>query len=676
MKRIVLLISLIVILFNPSKVFSITDYEMNNLMRYDYFIESYNINIIVNENNSYDIEENIVAYFNVPKHGIIRVLPIKNNVIHHGSKNTYNFGILSNLEVNDKYKKSISDGNYSIRIGDSSKENIGKKEYTIKYRYSLSNDFNREFDEIYYNIIGTNWDTYINNVTFSITMPKEFDQSKLGFSIGSYGSFDNRNIKYNVNGNTISGSYNKLLAPYEGITIRCELPEGYFEKNIMLDNILIILPLLFMIISYFIWFKFGKNKNIISKVEFYPPEGLNSLDIGFIYKGSANNKDVVSLLIYLANKGYIEITDKIVYTDKINNLKLKIEDLKLKSTDPEIIKRYEDLVKIYESGTNLNNPKKGLFNKNNNNYLIRKLKDYDGNNPEERKFMQGLFGGSITEVTTDSLYNSFYLTKDRILDGVNDKNCSKYKDYFCSSKTKGIIVLMIYLVYFIITIPVLFTSGIDAIIPALLFPVVGLTVLIGLLSSKNDTYTKLFGLVWGSLFAGVPYTLLVILALNNSMFIKEYIIGLISIGVMIILLFKFSKRTPYGNELLSRIKGFKKYLITAEKDNIELMVSKNPNYFYDILPYAYVLGVSNKWIKKFEFITLENPKWCEMSGDFSVIRFQTFINNSLSSASSSMTSRPNYMSSGSSGGSSFGSSSSTGGSSSGGGSGGGGGSSW
>ena len=67
MKRIVLLISLIVILFNPSKVFSITDYEMNNLMRYDYIIESYDINITVNKNNSYDIEENIVAYFNQKK---------------------------------------------------------------------------------------------------------------------------------------------------------------------------------------------------------------------------------------------------------------------------------------------------------------------------------------------------------------------------------------------------------------------------------------------------------------------------------------------------------------------------------------------------------------------------------------------------------------------------------
>ena len=37
--------------------------------------------------------------------------------------------------------------------------------------------------------------------------------------------------------------------------------------------------------------------------------------------------------------------------------------------------------------------------------------------------------------------------------------------------------------------------------------------------------------------------------------------------------------------------------------------SDNPEYFYNILPYAYVLGVSDKWMKKFEGITMEAPHW-------------------------------------------------------------------
>ena len=32
------------------------------------------------------------------------------------------------------------------------------------------------------------------------------------------------------------------------------------------------------------------------------------------------------------------------------------------------------------------------------------------------------------------------------------------------------------------------------------------------------------------------------------------------------------------------------------------MVADNPNYFYNLLPYTYVLNISKKWIKKFENI--------------------------------------------------------------------------
>ena len=87
------------------------------------------------------------------------------------------------------------------------------------------------------------------------------------------------------------------------------MPEGYFvgaSLNISLTSILsIVLPLLFVLITYLLWNKFGKGKQVIETVEFYPPQGFNSAEVGFLYKGKVENEDVISLLIYLANKGYI-----------------------------------------------------------------------------------------------------------------------------------------------------------------------------------------------------------------------------------------------------------------------------------------------------------------------------------------------------------------------------------
>ena len=131
------------------------------------------------------------------------------------------------------------------------------------------------------------------------------------------------------------------------------------------------------------------------------------------------------------------------------------------------------------------------------------------------------------------------------------------------------------------------------------------------------------------------------------------------------------KRTPFGNEMLGKLKGFRRFLETAEKPQLESLVMQNPEYFYNILPYTYALGVSNIWINQFETIALEAPHWYNSHDHFSVHTFGSFMNATMNSASTAMSSSP----SSSSGGSSSGGSSSGGGSS-GGGSGGGGGGSW
>ena len=151
---------------------------------------------------------------------------------------------------------------------------------------------------------------------------------------------------------------------------------------------------------------------------------------------------------------------------------------------------------------------------------------------------------------------------------------------------------------------------------------------------------------------------------QDNIYLIVFLIGLVCLVGMAICLKFISKRTPYGLEILGKLKGFKTYLETAEKDKLETMVMQNPNYFYDILPYTYVLGVSDKWIKKFETITMQAPNWYVGTRPFSVVTFGTFMNTAMTSANTAMSSSPSS------------SSGSSGGGSSGGGSGGGGGGSW
>ena len=613
------------------------DYSYN-----EYVIDKYDINIVVNENNVLDITETITAYFNVPKHGIFRTIPLRNTVKRLDGSVSKNRAQISNVSVDNEYTTSRENGNYKLKIGSASETLTGEQKYVIKYSYNLGEDKIKDYDELYYNIIGTEWDTVIGNVTFTITMPKEFDESKLGFSSGLEGSTDNSKITYTVNGNKIIGKYNGILGVNEALTVRCELPEGYFVDAGLVENkamyFIYLIPVGFLIVSFLLWFIFGRDSQVVETVEFYPPEGFNSLEVGFLYKGSADNQDVISLLIYLANKGYIKITE------------------------------YEERV--------LFSTQKG--------FKITKLKEYDGNNVNEKLFLKGLFSkktniysllnNSSQEVeddknvvTSSDLYNNFYRTMNKILANINDKkNKNTIFDKVASAKILPV-VLMIIVTYLIITIPPVWSyGGEDTLIVALLFPSIGFSVLFGFLFGKNSIGTKIFGLVWGLGFGGMPWVSFVLPALlENPVYLIGYIGGLVCVIGMILCIKFLPKRTPYGTEIYGKLKGFKHFLETAEKEKLEAMVMENPTYFYDILPFTYVLGVSDKWIKKFETIALQAPTWYDGSSSFNVHTFGTFMASTMSSAQSAMSSSPSSGGGGSSGGGS-----------SGGGSGGGGGGSW
>ena len=150
----------------------------------DYLINEYNIKIDVNEDNTFDIIEEINAYFNVEKHGIIRKIPYINYVEREDGTKTKNYAKITGIKANDESVLSKYDGKYELKLGDENKTITGSKTYIMKYTYNLGKDPLKDIDEFYFNIIGSDWDTSITRVNFEISMPKEFDTSKIGFSSG------------------------------------------------------------------------------------------------------------------------------------------------------------------------------------------------------------------------------------------------------------------------------------------------------------------------------------------------------------------------------------------------------------------------------------------------------------------------------------------------------------
>ena len=55
--------------------------------------------------------------------------------------------------------------------------------------------------------------------------------------------------------------------------------------------------------------------------------------------------------------------------------------------------------------------------------------------------------------------------------------------------------------------------------------------------------------------------------------------------------------------------GLRNFILLAEKDRIEALANENPTVFYDVLPFAYVLGVSDVYMEKFKDVPIAKPQW-------------------------------------------------------------------
>lgn len=120
----------------------------------DYTIQSYDINMIVNEDNTFEITENIAVYFNVEKHGIYRKIPLRNTVRRIDGTKSNNMAKITDISVSEKYTIGYQDQYKVIKIGNENQELIGPHTYTIKYKYDIGRDPLKDADELYFNLIG------------------------------------------------------------------------------------------------------------------------------------------------------------------------------------------------------------------------------------------------------------------------------------------------------------------------------------------------------------------------------------------------------------------------------------------------------------------------------------------------------------------------------------------
>jgi len=504
----------------------------------NFFIKNYKVKMQVSNDRVVNVDEEIQVYFTNPSHGLIRDVSKKGR------------DSIKKISATELVSASCSATNCSIKMGNPNKTITGDKTYRISYNYDIKSDKN----EFYYNIIGTNWDTTINMVDFEVVMPSKFDPKKAGISIGKYGTkgFDG-GAYFSVNGTTIKGMTTKPLNPNEGVTLRIEVPNDYFS-DVENNDIFFALTILIIatLMSFFFWLKFGKDDRVVQVVSFSAPKNLNPVEAEIVYKGKATTSGLVSLIVYLASKGYI-----------------------------------------------------GIDTSDKDSFVLHKTKHFEGLKNEERIFARAIFGrDKVANQKQLETSETFYKKCSEIVDEYNKKRTDVYEESSIDIFQQAFSLLCL-ITAIVATLAVVFDFNLGLIIEngfIAIFPIVAIFIVIAGLGRKRSTFSKIYLIIFALCFGGIP--LLSMLNSFDDLVENPWyaLLGLVCIIICSICFYHLPKRNKTGVELQGELLGLKKFIETAEKHRLETMVKDDPSYFYSILPFAYILGVSNVWIEQFESI--------------------------------------------------------------------------
>ena len=566
------------------------------------YATEYNVDVEVSEDNSYEFHEFLNIYYSTPHHGIYRYIPTQGVQLSGVKVPGYDY---------ETYRES---GYLVVKIGSGSYTLTGENPYDIYYKIAMWDDENQEKDMMLVNLIPTDWETDIGSSTCTITLPKKADLSKAQVFSGPYGTDGNEDgvtMKTGDDGRTITVTAQDLPA-HHGVTVTLELPQGYWVGAPVFGQMNPMDMLLFLlgpIGAFLLWYMFGRDDHMTKTLEFYPPEGLTPGEIGYIIDGKVDKGDIIANIVYLADKGYITI-------EQVSRKEFMFEAVQEPGPDEP---RY---IKTIWNGLFLNNRKRVSSSK----LGVGFGRKYESAGEQLAKMFQG----------SKSLYNDTSLAARVGCTLAALMPAGAFCIWASASGSQTMMFGFVWAAMHIVGVTWLMCSVYDHIRS----------------SSKVKTVLKSLAAIW-FFFAGVgilPFTAESFDYLSEPK--KVAVAGLLVLGTLVCMFFAviaIAKKGDY-TRLLGRILGFKDFIRTAELDKINELIEEDPEYFYHIIPYAYVFGLTNKWIKKFEDIPIITPKWVRMrSGTFDSFDYY-MMGRMMSDCSASVSSNIVIPSSGGSGG--------------------------
>jgi len=268
----------------------------------------------------------VVAAGQEIKHGIIRDFPTTYTG-RMGETVTVGFEILEITRDgrSEPYRTERLSNGVRIYIGDKDVFiDRGKHVYALTYRTDRQLGFFDDFDELYWNVTGSEWTFTIERASVAVTLPAGADIVDWAAYTGRPGEQgqDFRVVQPGAFGSAIEIETTRPLAPGEGFTVAVSFPKGYVAvptqgrkaAYFLADNAPVVAGAvgLAVLLGYFlaVWVRVGRDPKAGAIVPHYvPPDDISPAAARFVSKMGYDDKAFTAAVVDMAVKGYLRIEE-------------------------------------------------------------------------------------------------------------------------------------------------------------------------------------------------------------------------------------------------------------------------------------------------------------------------------------------------------------------------------
>lgn len=473
-----------------------------------------------------------------------------------------------------------------VNFGDDNYIDTGVHTYSFVYAYTGAINFLKNYDELYWNVTGNGWNFDIDKAQVSVSFPSNVEINKNGISaytgvLGAKG----RSVQEVA---PLTYETTRTLRPTEGLTIAIPFQKGAIQPPSLSQRLsgIASCPLFFSIVVSFIllfyfiitWAKVGKDPSYLALTQYTPPEGISPAFMYYLENGMVDAKLLTCAILDLAMKGHIEVNKTKSFFSQHELVLKNMPTEKLPIEENEMIRRFF----TRSSSFTLNKQHTEVFGK-----LTQEIKI--------------LFS----------------------------QQC---KPYIVSNA--GYLLIAGILVLFLGTVPFILGKNAPLIFINFHFSIFFIFLSLGI----NKMIPKIFLSLFLTAFYGVFW--IGAGQINGPDILICQILFIFSMWGLSLYATLIRNVTPQGKVLFEAISGFKKYMKIAEVNRV---AASNPveaeKIFCDYLPFAFALGLYNKWMKQFSHIlskdTIERCTASAGGAHFIARGLSSSISSSMSSNSGS-----------------------------------------